>query len=284
MRRACASLAISLLLSGASGAATPARPVIRALSVPLPTPAKYFPQSPGAQAQWSSYLVSLGDYQKSYPGLFTPLDLVRWDKLPDEWLKTQIRKHGLAWQHLEAKTLEFKERRSERLALSRRANQELFDAEKALEKQRRLWMGATRAQLDTLKPEDRFSLTPLDEAFQRSDLGKQLSQRFGGKNPGMITGFLVDPANKTLIIETGENDYFKTVFDDSNATALHVRAFWGRDERLGTDVTMLKENFRGFLLNPQSGERLPLGPYPAKANLWVDERGTSHFKGDGHKH
>jgi hypothetical protein len=47
---------------------------------------------------------------------------------------------------------------------------------------------------------------------------------------------------------------------------------------------MRKENFRGYLLNAQSGEKLPLGPYPVQGQRWVDERGTSHFKGDGHKH
>lgn len=259
-----------------------------------PIPEKHFPSTPTALPQWKSYLLSLSAYQKAYPGLYPPLDLVRWDRIPLEWLKAQVRKHGLTWERAEAKELNFDDRRIERIALSRKSNQELFEKLKSMEKEGTLWVGSTRNLLDTFAKEDRLALTPLDEAFQTSELGKLLFERFRSKSSELISGFLVDPKAQRVILEIGESDspetksettkYFKIEFDLTNKSEVRLRPSYGRNERLGSDISQRKENFRGYLLNAESNERLPLGPYPASQNRWVDERGTSHFHGDGHKH
>lgn len=255
-----------------------------------PTFPKHFPITPIAHPQWKSYLTNLSSYQSAYPGIYTPADLVRWDKLPPEWLRTHVRKHGLIWERSEAKPLAFEDRRLERVVISRKTNQELFEALQTLEKQGTLWIGSTRALLDSFNTEDRIALTPLDEAFQKSDLGSQLFKRFSEKSSSSLNGFLVDRKSGRMILELGgassaENpSYFKVEFLPQGDAETRVRPIFGREERLGADILFRKENFRSYLLNKESVEKLPLGPYPAKANQWLDERGTSHFHGDGHKH
>jgi hypothetical protein len=260
-----------------------------------PVPDKHFPATPTTLPQWKNYLLSLSAYQKAFPGLYPPLDLVRWDRIPLDWLKPQVRKHGLIWERAESRDLNFDDRRTERVALSRKSNQELFEKLSALQKQGTLWVGSTRTLLDSFSSEERLALTPLDEAFQQSELGKLLFDRFRSKSSELLSGFLVDPKAQRLILEIGESNsdgesgsvpsqYFKVEFDLSNKAEVRIRPSFGRDERLGSDISQRKENFRGYLLNAESNERLPLGPYPARQNRWVDERGTAHFHGDGHKH
>ncbi len=260
-----------------------------------PVPEKHFPATPTALPEWKSYLLSLSAYQKAFPGLYPPLDLVRWDRIPFEWLKPQVRKHGRIWARAEAKDLNFDDRRTERVAISRKSNQELFEKLSSMGKEGTLWVGTTRTLLDTFSKDERLALTPLDEAFQQSELGKLLFERFRGKSSELPSGFLVDPKAHRLILEIGESGqeeeanpaakkYFKVDFDLSDKVMVQIRPSFGRDERLGSDISQRKENFRGYLLNADSSERLPLGPYPASQNRWIDEGGTAHFHGDGHKH
>ena len=288
---------LALVICGLAASASQAQDSLRTQALrkrkatqETPTFPKHFPSTPIAHPQWKSYLTNIRSYQSAYPGIYTPPDLVRWDKLPAEWLKTHIRKNGLIWERSEAKPLPFEDRRTERVVISRKANQELYEALQALEKQGTLWVGSTRALLDSFNIDDRISLTPLDEAFQKSELGRELFKRFAEKSSSALTGFLVDPKAKRMILELGESSsdttppYFKVEFLPQSAAELRVRPLIGREERLGADIIVRQENFRSYLLNNESIEKLPLGPYPSKGNQWLDERGTSHFKGDGHKH
>jgi hypothetical protein len=291
-----------IVLAASTAAASEKKPTLRQqgsenfdkATRATPVPEKHFPATPTALPGWKSYILSLSSYQKAYPGLYPPLDLVRWDRIPSEWLKPQVRKHGTIWERSEAKDLNFDDRRTERIALSRRSNQELFEKLNAMEKAGTLWVGSTRNLLDTFSKDERIALTPLDEAFQTSELGKILFQRLRGKSSELLSGFLVDPKASRMILEIGDSaapdstsvpaKYFKVDFDLSDKAEVRLRPSFGRDERLGSDIAQRKENFRGYLLNAESNERLPLGPYPASQNRWVDERGISHFHGDGHKH
>jgi|GEM_PF-3230773 len=301
MMRALA-LALTLLCGTPSHSESPLRARVRSGSTTTANknPAGGDASTPSSRAdpQWKNYLNNLAAYQRSFPGIYMPLDLVRWDKIPDDWLRTQVRKHGLAWERSESKAMSFEERRTQRIVVSRKANQELFEAQKALESKGTLWVGSTRDLLDTFATDERLALTPLDEAFQSSELGGELFKRFAQKSSGALTGFLIDPKAKRLILEIGSEggpsspskaapgspQYFKIDFDDSASKELRIRPSYGREERLGADISMRKENFRGYLLNASSGEKLPLGPYPLPKNRWVDENGTGHFHGDGHKH
>jgi hypothetical protein len=107
---------------------------------------------------------------------------------------------------------------------------------------------------------------------------------------------LIDKQSQRLILETYEetssrspasvkSDYFKVEFKEApTSQELVIRPYYGKDQRLGGDIKLRNENFRGYLLNASSVEKLPFGPLPLKTNQWVDESGHTHFHGDGHKH
>lgn len=256
------------------------------LNVAPPFPEKIANSAMG-HPQWKSYIHSLLSYQKSFPGIYTPLDLIRWDKIPTEWLYPQIRKHGLTWERSQKKSMAADERRTEQTVLSRNSNEELYRKIMQLEKAQPTlyWIGSTRWILDSLSENERMSLTPLDPIFQKSDIGKEVFNRIreSVKNNN-ISGFVIDRKSQKLILET-ENSFYKIEFQESvDPQELIIRPYEGKDKRLGTDIKVRRENFRGYLYNASSGEKLPFGPIPLKSNQWVDERGHTHFEGDGHKH
>lgn len=245
-------------------------------------------QFPISHPRWKLYLHTLLAYQKSFPGIYTPIDLIRWDKIPQDWLQTQIGKYSNSWERLQKKSLTADLRRTEETVVSRKANEELYQFIQSLEKSQNpfFWVGSTRPILDSMSENERLSLTPLDAVFQESSLGLQLFDRIRERKTGkLISGFIIDKKQQRLILEEDANNYFKFEIKDAPSPQdLLIRTFYGREERVGLDIKIQKENFRGYLLKPLSNDRFPFGPMPLKKNQWVDERGHSHFEGDGHKH
>lgn len=243
--------------------------------------------SPLNHPQWKNYVHSLLAYQKLFPGIYTPIDLIRWDKIPEDWLFSQIRKHGLLWERLKSKTLSMNDRRTEQTVLSRNANEELYRKILELEKSQKgfFWMGSTRFVLDSLDESERVSLTPLDPVFQKSDLGSQIYSRIKLKeNAATLSGFLIDKKSQRMIFESADSGYYKVEFHEApTPQELLIRTYFGKNERLGSDIKIRKENFRGYLFNTSSNEPLPMGPLPLKKNQWVDESGRTHYSGDGHQ-
>jgi hypothetical protein len=280
---------------------TSSKPTLAIDALPKPTAKPRSVFELVLRPEWPTYMQALHHYVKLYPGSFTPPEFVRFDKLPLDELSAQVLLYAPRWTRLrDANAGSTPTALAEaQLVTSRDANQALLgllQARRASDPAATL-PGSTRLILDRIPEEQRLGLTPLDEVFKSSELGKklfaQIEARFGPFHPA---AFLVDEKQRRLLLETdpgrgpsapdGGPALIQFLFQTSpDGRQTQVSTLLGTNETIGNAVGYRNSEFKGGLLNPKDTlSRFPLGPFPTSSNRWMDEGKTTHFSGDGHNH
>jgi hypothetical protein len=278
---------------------TSSAPILPTNALPKPTgkPRSVFELV--LRPEWPSYMQALHHFQKLYPGSFTPPELIRFDKLPLPELSEQVARYTPRWTRLRGANPGSTpgELAEAQLTVSREANQALLgllQARRSSDPSAAL-PGSTRLIIDRIPEEQRMGLTPIDEVFKTTELGKQIfsqiEARFGPFHP---SAFVVDEKGRRIFLETdpgrgptapdgGSGTIQLQFLPSADGKQTQIKTLFG-NEAIGTDVRYRNSEFKGNLLNPKDTlSRLPLGPFPASSQRWMNE-GTTHFSGDGHNH
>lgn len=246
--------------------------------------------------EWGYYVNALRYYHSQYPNVFTPLELIRIDRLPVEALLLEIKKYGPAWEALSKGRLR-DEVVEAQVQVSREANQSLeklvnASPEKAAGKLR----GSFQALLTHIPSADRIAMTPLDKAFESSVLGEKIKKEISQKKELVPLAFTLNEAKNRIDFEglppawtareiPPKRFYSLEYGPTDNPEVLRFRGSYpGSSDRAGPDIMARKTLFRGSLFDAKDFSRMPFGRIPKGGELWIDEGGASHFSGDGHNH
>lgn len=245
-------------------------------------------------AEWPAFVEAVTVYQKKHPTHYRSLETTRLDLLPPAELAPLVQHYGKLWLGRD-KNLRYRrdiDKASDKV--SRDANEALDQLLRKMQKaQPRLNLNG--GQLDWLKsiPTDqRVALTPLDDLFKKSsEAGKKIASDLSlAKAPANLDAYRYDAEGGKLVLQNSQdpqlNVNYTLKLDQAFAQGvLRLRGLFGvSPDPVGTDLSINADYLSGKFFNAKSSDPQPFGTYPQGKNLWVDEKGATHFGGDGHKH
>ena len=239
------------------------------------------------QKKFQKYLSFLLIYQDYHPESFFPPDLINWNTFPPNELIEEINRSLKIYSEL----LQKKKSEDIQIAESRAANQRLLRlvGPKFLKSE---ILGSQEQSVQAMAPQTRRALTPCDDIFFVSVIGKKLRQEMGDLSKRIIQ-FKINSDESMLrftAIEKGVDEYFakpqyfylKKI--RSKGKKLTLRLLKGRDkERLGPDLTIEMDHTVGSFFNDKTNSRSIFGRLPVGDQIFTQD-GQQHFSGDGHFH
>ncbi|HVJ64988.1 MAG TPA: hypothetical protein VM901_07020 [Bdellovibrionota bacterium] len=244
-----------------------------------------------ASPSWGPYTEALVHAQRKHPYLYRPLESLRLDLLPAAEVAAQVQHFADRWTKEPRALRQRGDVESAKDKISDEANRQMQAlVQRTAQQNPRLSLsGTTREILATLPEASRLALTPLDEVFQSStEVGKKIGAdlRLRGAE---ASAYRLDEKSRAIEFSTGADldslNYTLKAVSAFEAGLFRLRGLFGNSsDPVGTDVTVAAEFMRGTFFNPSSTDRYEFGTYPKVKDRWVDERGATHFGGDGHKH
>jgi hypothetical protein len=244
-----------------------------------------------AQKEWSQFVKLLGVYQTRSPGAFVPIEWVPVSALDETELKNLV-------GTFVKKSLQISKEKQEDLELlSLQANEQF----RQLVAKAKALPTAENILLANLDPQFRKSLTPLDEVFKGSELGRKIAKDLAKYPEYEVSKVTADTKQKKLVYWARKrseynNDFFNVpaqpfyileVHDSANSAQGELilkGRFVDSAKGLTEDLKFSKTFLKGSFFGSASGQDSILGPLPKTNRVFVDESGVSHFAGDGHKH
>ncbi len=243
-------------------------------------------------SNWENYLRCLSFFQKYSPSSYYPPELIRFDRLPFNELAQQVEKFSKSWLSTIKSRKASKDIHYQKLNVSKEANWELYLLLKN-NADRASMYGSRRDLLDKFPKEARSAMTPLDDSFKLNTFSKELSKTLEKGGISSWNAFSFDPQEKSLQLEIAPNlsqariSYpiaSITLKDKSNVSnTFKVRTPASQMSGipdLRVDPTYLQGNF----FNSKSNDYTPFGKFINSNDTFIDEKGQSHFSGDGHNH
>ncbi len=244
-------------------------------------------------SQWPAYVSAVQYYQVVSPAVFSPLELLRLDLLKFSTLSEQVKTVGSEWETLEKKTRS-KAVLEEKESLSRKANDWLHVQ---FRKEKISPHGTHLKILKSMKITQRYALTPMDGLFQNTEIGKKIANDLKSRSEFEVRSLKFLKEKQAIVFEGvpvvwGKNSkvaalpiYQITAASVEDGSVVKLRAqFIDKAEAAYPDLKFRKEYLGGSFFDSKSSGRFLLGPMPQQKSIFLDEGGTSHFSGDGHKH
>lgn len=250
-----------------------------------------FTSGPNELQEWPRYLEGLDFYQRYNNDLFRTSDTIRWDRISKNWLTKHVTKWGRVWLHLRDRKLKPEEVHPKKIKLSRLINQELYEYIIAAEKKSTISThlhGSTLALQQSIPQGLRRSLTPLDDLFISSDLGKNIFKKIKKSSLKTPASFVFHEKSKTIYLNLGNGssaDKFRIKYSDikGDESKSRIEIFKDLKDSILPPIDVSQENYESRWINAKSKSRKPLGKFPSKKEQFLIE-GNTHFSGDGHKH
>lgn len=242
-----------------------------------------------------SYSYCLRDCQRRFPGRYTPLELIRLDRLPEQEFIRQAEGFAQSWSALN----QYGVRRSEESLshLSCRANDALAALMLAAQRRSKLSLkGSLLSVLRAMPVDSRLALSPLDGQFMKSsEIGKKVQKDLASRPEMNLQAVSVDEDGRLVSFEgqpgawdrlnLAPKSYYELRVKQTNGDKLRFRGnYTNKSDIVSGDLVLRREDVSGKLFNPQDSSLLLFGEYPEEKNSWVDESGLFHYSGDGHNH
>jgi hypothetical protein len=219
-----------------------------------------------------------------------PPELIRFDRIPFTELRNQSLKFGAQWLTAMRAGTSSSDSHNQKLRASQEANWALHQLLAKLRE--RVYVFGSREDLLKAVPADtRLALTPLDDLFKMSVFNRELAKVLEKGNVKYWNAFSFDPKEKNFRLERATGleqaqmiypiaDVSKK-FEADGRMSFKVRAPASSNSLpdLSIDTSYLNGSFFGAKKGPY-----PFGKFVNPNEVFVDEKGQSHFDGDGHKH
>ncbi len=232
-----------------------------------------------ASAGWAEYARCLADFGRAFPAAVVPLERLRGSRLNVAELEGLVGR-ALGPCRAAAKADSVEGRRDALRTASRVANAELREWALGLEKRGVGIWGGEATWIRGLPADARQELSPLDELFGQTAAGQKLRLDLRIGATGTMPDYELDLKKRQLRFPA--SDYRFEAVEKNGELRLRGRRL-SSGEPVGSDATFRSADFVGGFFRDDK-LAAPFGPYPAARQLWRDEGGHSHFKGDGHKH
>lgn len=245
--------------------------------------------------KWPTYVSAIRHYQKKFPALYRPLELLPIHKLPQSSFNNHVHQTITRWED----------------AVNLRAHEEILKYKKQVSKAANKELKELLHQYNLLNPnvfhirkeivesipqESRIAMSPYDLSFLNAgELGKKIKKDLNSlqwveadeakinllKRNVVFFGSLKTPFQKT--------PQLKPVYELYDVgPAGQQRLFRGRGlingQLIMPDILINPLYMQGTFFDPKDKSFVPLGNYIPANSLIIDEGGVGHFKGDGHKH
>lgn len=256
--------------------------VLSALSAPLFANSEKFLKD----SRWPTYVNVINYYHRFYPGVYKALELQPLNKISEDKFAQEIKQSTDEWNDFAQKKRGTLADRQKEIQISRNANERL-DALLKMNKE----TVAIKGVIDSIKPEQRVALTPLDQVFWNSVIGLKAKADLSKINsdPNQVREVRIRGDKGTLDYSLSENDkdkYRIRVLEKGNEV-LRVKGEVSKvrapSSVLDKDSELKVFDLKGAFYQKKE-DKLPFGPYPPPQDLFQGENGMMHFKGDGHKH
>jgi len=246
---------------------------------------------------WNNFVQLVFHCHQSYPALYTPIEWIRLDLLPENELSQLMTTHSDIYSQL--KKQKFSPQSAEEIKKkSCAAAEELKKLIKKTETQLKTnLLGSHKMILETLPEKLRLAITPLDQIFlTSSEMGKKISTDFSQKSLPPSQTIQVDIDTRIITFKSEQPAYrenealpvaefYRIKLHDQSESKILIRAFMTTPTNiLGKDLLISRDQLSGFLFEATKQSDFPLGVFPSSKQTWVDESGNSHFQGDGHNH
>lgn len=243
-------------------------------------------------SNWQQYMRCLSFFQKYSPSSYYPPELIRFDRLPLNELAQQVQKFSNSWIATIKSSKNSKDIHNLKIEISKNANWELYLLLKSTSDHASTY-GSRSDLLEKFPKDARSAMTPLDDSFKINTFSKELSKTLGKGGISSWNAFSFDPKDKSLQLEIAPNllqariSYPVAIITNKSESNIS-NTFKVRTPAstlsgvpdLRVDPSYLQGNF----FNPKSNDSTPFGKYVNSSDTFVDEKGQSHFSGDGHNH
>lgn len=236
--------------------------------------------------KWPAYVNVISFYHRFFPNVYQALELMPLNQIPEDSLLSEIVSSTQEWESFSSKKRGTLADRQKEIQISRNANERL-----ALLLQNNKSIISIKSVVESIKKEQRVALTPLDELFWNSVIGKKAKSDLEKikSSPNQVKQIKINSAKGSLEYQLSDNtkDRYRIRVLEKAENVLRVKGEASKVRAPASDLDKDAElkvyDLKGAFYQRKE-DKLPFGPFPAPQDLYLSEDGVSHFKGDGHKH